>query len=673
MLATRGLALLALSGTAVGLDTKHSANPIRRVVTMLQNMQAKVAAEGVKEKELFDKFMCYCQTGATDLQAAIDAAASKAPQTESALNSAIAKKAQLQGEVEKHQSDRGESKTAIASATALREKQATAYAKDSSEFKSNIAAMEKAIAAMEGGAAGSFLQTAAASKVKKLAIDMEISPADRDQLMGFLAENNGNVGPALGIVRQMKDTMVKDLAEITDAENESIADFDALVAAKEKQIEADTSAIEDKIERIGNLGVDIETMKGDLSDTQESLLADKQFLANLDKTCATKKQEWDVRSATRTEELLALADTIKILNDDDALELFKKTLPATSLLQTEVAAQEMRKEALEALKGQTHHNVKLDLIALSLRGKKVSFEKVIGMIDGMVSLLGDEQTDDDNKKEICEQQLDKAEDDLKMTETTISDLEKSISEAKELQASLVDEIAVLTKELKALDEQVEEAGIQRREEHEDYVNLMAGDTAAKEVLGLARNRMQKFYNPSLAEPAASFIQLHVESSRVAPPPPPATWDAYAKKSEGSNGVLAMIDSIVADLDKEMQTAEVEEKEAQSEYEQFTRDAAEKRIADSKSVADKEAAKAESEVAMDKEIKERTTKMKEALATVNWISSLHKDCDWLLQNYETRKEARVGEIDALKKAKAVLSGADYSFVQKRQFLQRVSRA
>ena len=120
MLATRGLALLALSGTAVGLDTKHSANPIRRVVTMLQNMQAKVAAEGVKEKELFDKFMCYCQTGATDLQAAIDAAASKAPQTESALNSAIAKKAQLQGEVEKHQSDRGESKTAIASATALR-------------------------------------------------------------------------------------------------------------------------------------------------------------------------------------------------------------------------------------------------------------------------------------------------------------------------------------------------------------------------------------------------------------------------------------------------------------------------------------------------------------------------------------------------------------------------
>merc|ERR1712032_1648227 len=104
-------------------------------------MQAKVAAEGVKEKELFDKFMCYCQTGATDLQGAIDASATKAPQVESALNSATAKKAQLQGEVEKHQSDRGESKTAIASATALREKQAAVYAKDSSEFKSNIEAM----------------------------------------------------------------------------------------------------------------------------------------------------------------------------------------------------------------------------------------------------------------------------------------------------------------------------------------------------------------------------------------------------------------------------------------------------------------------------------------------------------------------------------------------------
>ncbi len=46
----------------------------------------------------------------------------------------------------------------------------------------------------------------------------------------------------------------------------------------------------------------------------------------------------------------------------------------------------------------------------------------------------------------------------------------------------------------------------------------------------------------------------------------------------------------------------------------------------------------------------------------YIAQLHGSCDFLLENFDVRREARSGEIDAIKKAKAVLSGADYSFVQ-----------
>merc|ERR1719242_1819955 len=84
--------------------------------------------------------------------------------------------------------------------------------------------------------------------------------------------------------------------------------------------------------------------------------------------------------------------------------------------------------------------------------------------------------------------------------------------------------------------------------------------------------------------------------------------------------------------------------------------------DSKSITEKEGAKADAEALLEKETGERTDKMKESLATVNFIGSLHKDCDWLLQNFDVRKEARAAEVDSLKKAKAVLSGADFSFVQ-----------
>merc|ERR1719408_375491 len=124
----------------------------------------------------------------------------------------------------------------------------------------------------------------------------------------------------------------------------------------------------------------------------------------------------------------------------------------------------------------------------------------------------------------------------------------------------------------------------------------------------------------------------------------------------------MMDTMVADLDKEITEIEVEEKENQKEYEQFMKDSAEKRANDSKSIEDKEAAKADTEATLIKSKEEKDAKMKEAMATAQFLSEVHGDCDWLLTNFETRKSARAGEIDSLTKAKAVLSGADYSLLQ-----------
>jgi len=341
---------------------------------MLQQMQNKVVAEGKKEQELFDKFMCYCTNGADDLAKSIKDADTKIPQVESALKEAAANKAQFEADVKKHQTDRADAKEAIAAATALREKQAAAYAEEKAELDTNIGAMNKAIQSLGGAAAGAFVQTSSASSVRRLAIDMDISPADRDQVMAFLAQGQGygytpKSGQVVGILKQMLETMEGDLADLTDKEQKAIANYDELVSAKEKQINADTASIESKIERIGNLGVEIETMKNDLSDTGESMIEDKKFLADLDKTCKTKQAEWDARCKLRNEELLALADTVKMLNDDDALELFKKTLPgASAFLQTQVTSAEVRKEALQALSGQ--HSIKLDLVSLAIRGKK---------------------------------------------------------------------------------------------------------------------------------------------------------------------------------------------------------------------------------------------------------------------------------------------------------------
>merc|ERR1719446_1011072 len=131
--------------------------------------------------------------------------------------------------------------------------------------------------------------------------------------------------------------MTKNLDEATATENEVLATFNKLVKAKTDEIDALTQAIEDKTRRVGELGVSIVQMKGDLSDSEAALIADTKFLAELKKSCATKEAEWAVIVKSRSEEMLALADTIKILNDDDALEMFKKTLPGSSASFVQVA------------------------------------------------------------------------------------------------------------------------------------------------------------------------------------------------------------------------------------------------------------------------------------------------------------------------------------------------
>jgi len=699
-----GIALLAgaRADAAVAFaDNALAVNPIRRVVTMLQLMQKKITAEGKAEKELYDKFMCWCQTGGSDLQASIDAAGIKIPQVESAIGEKEAQQAQLKSDLEAHKSDRAAALEAAAKAKVIRKKEHADFLKESTDLKTNIDALTKAIAALEKGMAGAFLQTSAAAVLRRLTVSLDrLSDVDRDALTSFLSDGAAGgdgyapqSGEIVGILKQLAETMGKTLADVVKAEEEAAASFEAMVAAKTKQAETLTAAIESKTVLLGEVGVDLVNMKEDLDDTQAALLEDKKFLADLDKNCAAKKADWDERSKTRAEELVAIADTIKILNDDDALELFKKTLPSPSLLQMRGKNAEVRRRAAQLLNTvrttSKSRDPRVEFIAMKLKARGVSFEKVIKMIDDMVTLLGKEQVDDDAKKEYCTSEIDKAEDEIKELERAVDGLEKAIEDRKELIATATEEIAALEKGIKELDKAVAEATEQRKDEHADFVEALAANNAAKDIIGIAKNRLNKFYNPKLyvAPPKKELseeeritvnmggevlAQISAHAVKDAPPPPPETYGAYAKKSQESGGVIAMMDMLAADLDKEIQESTVGEKNAQAEYEDFMADSSAKRADDTKAIADKEGAKAGAEAEAQKMSEEKKSTMMSAMAKGEYLKDLHADCDWLVANYDIRKEARAGEVDALKKAKAVLAGADFSLAQTAARLLRGSR-
>jgi chromosome segregation ATPase len=511
--------------------------------------------------------------------------------------------------------------------------------------------------------------------------------ASRQMVLSFLSgssEYAPKSGQIVGILKQMGDEMTAALKDATEAENEAKATYDEMMEAKTKEINTLTAQIEEEMMRLGELNVELADDGNDLEETKETVAEDKKYLAELKKGCATKEAEWEERCKLRQQELVALHETINMLNSDDALELFKKTLPApaaASFMQVQETMEARRQKAMATLRSGRRSSA-VDLVLLAMQGKYDGFAKVIKLIDEMLANLKQEQKDDDEKKEYCDTEIDKAEDHKKVLDNSIEVSNTNIEELKGAIATWTQEIADLKASIRALDRSVAEATKLRQEENAEYKELIQNDKAAKEILLWAKNRLNKFYNPKLYKPemagppgadkvadeagqnflqgAPQLVQIRaVSDGEAAPPPPPETFGAYAKKHEENNGVIASIDLLVLDLDKEMTEATTSEKDAQEDYEQLMTDAADKRAADSKALTDKAASKAQAEEQLEAEEANNKDLKVQVMETMQVLSNLHGECDWLLKYFDVRRAARAEEMNSLAKAKDVLNGADYS--------------
>jgi len=678
--------LSVLIGSAAAAEA--GANPIRKVVTLMQNMQKEIEAEGAKEKELFDKFMCYCSGGTDGLKKDIADANAQAEELTAKLKSEEAEKAQIAQDLIAHKADREGATADIEEATMLRGKEAAAYAAEKADSETNIAAMAKAIPALEKGMGGAaLLQMPNGDRLKKIVENYpSVDASDRRQALAFLEDSSESTGASdqiVGILKAMKDDMEAELKEAIAAEEKAIAGFSDLKASKEKEIEMATEAIETKMGRAGDIAVSVVQSKDALEDAQDAAADATKFLATLEKDCADAGKKHAESTKLRSMEISAISDAIGILNDDDALDVFKKALPSSFvqtvgfLQQADAKASRARKAQaiIAGLAGKTK-NVQLNLMLYTFSSKLKlkstgGFDDVIKMIDDMVVLLGKQQTEDEKQKTYCEDEFDKAADEEAASKTKLTETDAKLAELTDTIGTLMEEISGLGASIAALDKSVADATEQRKEEHATYVETMQMNEAAMGLVEKAKNRMQKFYNPTLykAPPkteatmeekiitAGTFAQVHMH---IELPQAPDMPTGFVQKSTKSAGVIAMMDTIIKDLSDDMKDMEYEEKTAQTDYAELMADSQTTRAGDAKSLTGKTATKAEveTELMTTKEVRSATATDLKQIATV--ISDLHAACDFIMQNFDLRKEARTSEIEGLKNAKAVLSGASFSF-------------
>merc|ERR1719271_811128 len=468
-----------------------------------------------------------------------------------------------------------------------------------------------AIAALEKGMG--FLQMGTSQKEvvqRMVSSTSQLDEFQRESVMDLLQgkETAQSSGEITGMLKAMLEEMEGDLASAKKDEATAATGFEELSAAKEAEIASATSAIESKTKRSGEVAVEVVQTQDDMEDTQEEVAETQAFIGDLAKQCAEKKSAWAERQKMRAEEISAISEAIKVLNDDDALDLFKKTVP--SLVQTggmEFLQKSSKSDVALRAKGllvslmQTGraHTTQLSLMAAALKSKAVDFSKITAQIDGMIEVLGKEQTDDDTQKAFCEEEFTKSAAEKTETEDTLASLAASIEETEDTLASLKSEIETLTAEIKVLDKAVAEATEQRKDEHATFLKTQAEGSAAVQLIEAAKNKLNKFYNPTMykaperrelteeerilvangavdprdAEEAtaapgiagtgiAVFAQVRAASD-AAPLPPPETFGAYTKKSGKSNGVIKLMDMMIGDVKTDLTESEhAEERQKQ---------------------------------------------------------------------------------------------------------------
>jgi len=394
--------------------------------------------------------------------------------------------------------------------------------------------------------------------------------------------------------------------------------------------------------------------KEDIEDTRNSLAADEKFLMMLKEKCQMTDKEWEERQKTRQLEMEAVSKALAILSGDDAHDLFTRTFNPAFVQEESSLMSSRRTQASKLLKSVADKLNSPRLATLAYKVRLDAFTRVKKAIDDMIAQLLKEKADEIKHKDFCVDEFNTNQLQTERKEREKQDLIAKIEDLELTIKTLTEEIESLKAEIAEMQVQLKRAGENREKENKEFQMTVADQRETQKLLQAALNVLSEFYGKK----EKAFLQ---KQEPVGPPPPPG-FEAY-KKNAASGGVMSMIQQIISDAKAmEAETIRAEE-DAQKAYEDFVKETNASIEAKSKAIVNKSElkAKAETDLVETKEAKEAVMLELEQLS--NYNAQLHQSCDFVLKNFDLRQTARDEEVEALRQAKAILSGAKFE-----EFLQ-----
>jgi len=689
-LATTGFAINLQDSSKLTLkmqaDMDSDAKPVSKVVNLLKDMIEALEKEATEDQEIYDNMVCWCTTNDKEKVKSIDDAEAHIEDLTSEIEELTALAARLNTEIATLNDEIDKNTKALEKAKAMREKELAEFGQLESDTLTSISQLGGAVEALSKHHAAALLQPSLLQTSKRelgaqlravaatlqhtmqrngKLLETVLTESQKSKIAAFVqgpTSGAGSYAPAsgeiFGILKQMKEEFETNLAEAQKNEKKSQAAYEELKAAKEAEIAAAQEQVTTKTQELATAEEKKALAEQDKLDTMESLDADQKYLVNLKEKCALTDKEYEERLKTRQLEMQAVSKAMAVLNSDDAKDLFSSSLGFLQKESVTNSKSNRRARASKVLAALARKHNNPHLMTLAMKIKLDAFTKVKQAIDDMVAELEKQQEDEIKKKDYCVDSFNENEKQTNDFTRQKTDLETLIDDLTMKIEELVKQIKTLKAEVKELQTQMKKAGEDRDKENKEFQQTVAEQRATQILLTKALDVLKGFYEKSMIQKEA-LLQLKHKNGQPAGPPPPGGFKKGQGQGGAAKGVMAMITQIVEDA-KAMEVEALKgEDDALKAYEVFVTDTNLSIEAKSKEIVEKSETLAQTQAAKTEALEQKAEVEAELESLEAENADLHKECDYLLKNFDVRQTARGEEIEALKQAKAILSGSKFS--------------
>jgi hypothetical protein len=695
---------------AAGADDAKMA-AVNKVVSMLEDLQAQVLAEGEAEAATYNKFACFCKTTQNDKSEAIKTGKDDKSSLTADINKFTKQRDDLDKKISGLESDIEKAEKAMKAATEKSDGELAVYTTNSNDLKAALASLTEAIKVLKASKSPSLVQLQSIGKTMQQAALMAdalgLGGAGVQKAATFFLQQGEvpvemedykfhssgiveTLEKLLGDFRKEKNSVDADEVKRVQTHDMFIQDRTDFVKAQTLSMNEAKADREQKIEDIG-------TSSQELTTVSAQLLDDMEYLDELNTACSEKAKTWDQRTKLRANELTAITqatgivkDTVvaktasstirfaqtgtvlhladAVANSDSAMmaieaeaESADSDAPMGFLQKKSVQKHEQpddgRQMIISLLKGKGQELKSTLLTSLASKIAGDPFAKIKKLIQELIERLLTEAANEANQKGWCDKATADATQKRTYSADEVEGLNAKMAKLEALSAKLGEEIATLGKEIGDLTTAQATADKERKDEKTENANTVTEAKAGLAAVKMAIDILDKFYKTS----AKAKVDLSLAQGPLddAPDAGFKTGEAYQGAGAESGGIIGMMEVIQSDFERTISETKTAEAQAQKEHDEFTTET-------SKSLAEKNMAKKEKQSLKDEtdnnqsDAESELGSQSKILATsIKELIELKATCVDTGMSYADRVAMREQEIASLKKALCIFGAfAEY---------------